>query len=146
MRTDTLHSWLLLDQLQQRGWAYRTAARFEPTGRQPAADWSPSVDISEQATQFVLHADLPGVDPQQIELTLEKGALTLCGTRRLAARTPKDGFRCVERASGAFHRRFNLPDTADCEAVKARYANGVLEVLIPKQAQTAARRVAVEAA
>jgi len=146
MRIDTLQSWLLMDQLQQQDRAYRSAASSQSVIRPPAAGWSPAVDISEQATQFVLHADLPGVDPAQIEVTLEKGALTLSGSRNLAERTAHEGFRCIERATGAFHRRFNLPDTADCQAVKARYSNGVLEVLIPKQAQTVARRVTVEAA
>lgn len=109
-------------------------------------DWVPPVDIREEDSQFVIHVDLPGVDPQQIDVTLEKGELTIRGRRDLAAREEKQGFRRVERVSGEFYRRFSLPDTADSQAVKARYLNGVLEVSIPKQAQVLPRRVTVEAA
>ncbi|MCX7056202.1 MAG: Hsp20/alpha crystallin family protein [Proteobacteria bacterium] len=109
-------------------------------------DWAPTVDIREEEKQFVLHADLPGVDPKNIDVSLEKGDLTIRGRRELTGRDEKDGFRRVERVSGEFYRRFSLPDTADSHAVKARHANGVLEVTIPKQAQVLPRRVTVEAA
>ena len=109
-------------------------------------DWVPPVDIREEPQQFVIHVDLPGVDPKDIDVTLEKGELTIRGRRELAVRDEKQGFRRVERASGEFYRRFSLPDTADSQAVKARHANGVLEVSIPKQAQVLPRKVTVEAA
>ena len=110
------------------------------------ADWVPPVDIREETSQFVLHADLPGLDAKDIEITLEKGVLTIRGQRKLETRDEKAGFRRVERVSGAFFRRFTLPDTADSQAVKAKFANGVLEVAIPKQAQVLPRRISVEAA
>ena len=109
-------------------------------------DWVPPVDIREEPQQFVIHVDLPGVEPKNIDVTLEKGELTIRGRRELAAREEKQGFRRVERVSGEFYRRFSLPDTADSQAVKARHANGVLEVSIPKQAQVLPRKVTVEAA
>jgi HSP20 family protein len=92
----------------------------------------------------VLHADLPGVDPKDIDITLEKGVLTIRGRRELENREEKHGFRRVERVTGEFYRRFSLPDTADSQAVKARFANGVLEVAIPKQPQVLPRRISVE--
>lgn len=110
------------------------------------ANWAPAIDIREEDKQFVLHADLPGVDPSQIEVTLDNGVLTLRGRRELAGRDERAGYRRVERVSGEFFRRFALPDTADSNAVKARYAHGVLEVLIPKQVQVLPRRIEVEAA
>jgi HSP20 family protein len=113
--------------------------------QQAVVDWMPPVDIREEENQFVLHADLPGVDPKDIEVSLEKGVLTIRGRRELAAREDKAGFRRVERVSGEFYRRFSLPDTADSQSVKARFNNGVLEVSIPKQAQVLPRRINVEA-
>ncbi len=110
------------------------------------ANWAPAIDIREEDKQFVLHADLPGVDPSQIEVTLDNGVLTLRGRRELAGRDERAGYRRVERVSGEFFRRFALPDTADSNAVKARYTHGVLEVLIPKQVQVLPRRIEVEAA
>ena len=83
---------------------------------------------------------------KDIDITLEKGVLTIRGHRKLETRDEKNGFRRVERVSGEFYRRFTLPDTADSQAVKAKFANGVLEVAIPKQAQVMPRRLAVEAA
>ncbi len=114
--------------------------------QQSVADWVPPVDIREEDKQFVIHADLPGVDPKDIDVTLEKGVLTMRGRRALEARDEKQGYRRVERTSGQFFRRFSLPDTADSQAVKARFTNGVLEVAIPKQAQVLPRRINVEAA
>lgn len=107
------------------------------------ADWTPPVDIEEYADRFVLHADLPGVDPASIELTLEKGVLMLSGAR--VGLTPAEGVeqRRVERASGRFHRRFALPDTVDSESVTAQGRNGVLEIVIPKRQQAQPRRIAV---
>ena len=123
---------------------------FEPAlgedNSQNVIDWAPHVDIQEEKDRFVLHADLPGVDPKDIEVSLEKGVLTLRGHRELAIRDEKAGFRRVERVSGDFYRRFSLPDTADSQAVRAKHANGVLEVVIPKQARAMPRRVQVEAA
>ena len=120
------------------------AAAGEP--QNAVVDWVPPVDIREEAQQFVIHVDLPGVDPKHIDVTLEKGELTIRGRRELESRDEKNGFRRVERVSGDFYRRFSLPDTADGQSVKARFTNGVLEVVIPKQAQVLPRRITVEAA
>ena len=114
--------------------------------QQAVVDWVPPVDIREEQNQFVIHADLPGVEAKDIDVTLEKGVLTIRGRRELATRDEKNGYRRVERVAGEFYRRFSLPDTADSQAVKARFANGVLEVAIPKQAQVLPRRISVEAA
>jgi HSP20 family protein len=107
------------------------------------ADWSPAVDIEEYGDKFVLYADVPGVDPASIEVTLEKGVLTLSGSRAEAVEQKGVERRRSERASGRFHRRFALPDTVDAESVSASGKNGVLEVVIPKRAQTQPRRITV---
>ena len=112
--------------------------------RSSLVEWVPAVDIREEDKQFVLHADLPGVDPKDIEVTLEKGVLTLRGRRESEAREEKDGYRRVERVAGEFYRRFSLPDTADSQSVKAKYVNGVLEVVIPKQPSVLPRRIKVD--
>lgn len=88
-------------------------------------DWVPAVDIKEEDQQFVLTADLPGVDPKDIEVTLEQGMLTLRGRGESESREEKAGFRRIERVTGECFRRVSLPDTADSQAVKARHVNGV---------------------
>ena len=112
--------------------------------RSAVVDWVPAVDIKEEDEQFVIHADLPGVDAKDIDVTLEKGVLTIRGQRANESREEKDGYRRVERVSGQFFRRFSLPDTADSTAVKAKFVNGVLEVQIPKQPSVLPRRIAVD--
>jgi HSP20 family protein len=107
------------------------------------ADWAPAVDIEEHADKFVLYADVPGVDPASIEVTLEKGVLTLSGSRERRAEQKEVQSRREERVSGRFFRRFSLPDTVDSDAVKASNKNGVLEVVIPKRPAVQPRRIAV---
>lgn len=107
------------------------------------ADWVPPVDIEEYADRFVIYADVPGVDPASIEVTLEKGVLTLSGERPTAVAQSGLERRRNERVSGRFHRRFALPDTADADAVSASGKLGVLEVVIPKRAQAQPRRISV---
>ena len=108
------------------------------------ADWVPAVDIDEYQDRFVLHVDVPGVEPDAIEITLEKGVLTIRGERK----APGDGegviHRRTERSSGVFYRRFTLPDTADADNVTATSRHGVLEVTIHKQAESRPRRIVVD--
>ena len=117
-------------------------ARFE--GDEVATDWVPAVDVKEEADRWVVHADVPGVDPAAIEVTMEDGALTIRG-RRLAERKDEgDGWKRVERVSGSFYRRFSLPDTADAAGIKAASRHGVLELTIPKQPKASPKRIAVD--
>lgn len=109
-----------------------------------ASDWVPAVDIKEEGNRFLISADVPGVDPKDIEITMEDGVLTLKGERKSEAREEGDGYRRVERVSGQFFRRFTLPDTADSEGVSAKGVNGVLEISIPKQAKALPRKITVK--
>jgi HSP20 family protein len=111
-----------------------------------SVSWIPHVDIHEEAERFVVLADVPGVDGKDIHITADKGVLTIKGERRSESHSSKDGYERVERAAGAFLRRFTLPESADAEAIKATHANGVLEVTIPKRPQAQPRRIEVKAA
>jgi HSP20 family protein len=108
--------------------------------------WLPVVDVHEEAAQFVVRADLPGVDPKDVEITAEKGVLTIRGQRHAEKRDAANGYERVERVSGAFLRRFSLPESAEAAGIKAKQSNGVLEVTIPKLPQVQPKRIAVEAA
>lgn len=111
-----------------------------------AVAFIPAVDVHEEKERFVVKADLPGVKPEDIEVTAEKGILTLRGERKSEKKDAAEGYERLERVSGSFTRRFALPENVQADAIKARFVNGVLEVAIPKQPQVAARRVTVEAA
>lgn len=108
------------------------------------SDWLPAVDIKEEPHQFVIYADVPGVDSKDIEITLDKGTLTLKGRRAPLKPEEQQNYRRVERVSGNFLRRFTLPNTVDAAGVSARAQNGVLEVAIPKNQQAQIRKIAVE--
>jgi HSP20 family protein len=108
--------------------------------------WLPPVDIHEDANQFVLHVDLPGVDAKAVEITAEQGVLAIRGQRTDTRKDSREGFRRIERHTGEFLRRFSLPETADAQNIKAKAVNGVLEVSIPKLAQVQPHRITVEAA
>ena len=107
------------------------------------AQWMPRVDIKEEAARFVILADLPGVDPQEIEIRMDKGILTIQGARKVDETVDGEHFSRVERRHGAFARNFALPDSADADGISATGRNGVLEVVIPKKPESAPRRIQV---
>jgi HSP20 family protein len=107
------------------------------------AEWAPAVDIEEHTDKYVLHADVPGVDPATIEITLEQGVLTLAGSREKTVEQKDVDSRRIERITGRFLRRFTLPESVDAENVKATGKHGVLEIVIPKREAAKARKIAV---
>ena len=109
-----------------------------------AADWTPAVDIKEEAERFLIHADVPGVDPKDIEISMEDGVLSLSGERKSETREDGEGWSRVERRSGRFLRRFTLPEGTDAEGISAHGSHGVLEIVVPKAAKPAARKIAVK--
>ena len=119
--------------------------RYGDDGDQLAtSDWVPAVDIKEEDDRFVIHADVPGVDPKDIEVNMEDGVLSIKGERQSETTDEREGYKRVERVRGSFFRRFSLPDTANADAISARSKNGVLEVVIPKQEKVLPKRIQVE--
>ena len=108
------------------------------------ADYVPAVDIAEYPDKFVISADLPGVDPAQVEITLENSVLILTGGRDKAAEIAGVESRRSERELGKFYRRFALPDTVDGDTVSAVGKHGVLEITIPKRPAAQPRRISVK--
>ncbi len=106
--------------------------------------WIPAVDIKEEADRFLIEADIPGVEPKDIEISMEGGVLTIKGERKTEQKEEGKGYKRVERAHGTFYRRFSLPDTADAEGVSASGKNGVLQVTIPKKPVAQPRKIAVQ--
>jgi len=117
---------------------------FENPSREAA--WSPAVDIHEEAKQFTVRADLPGVKPSDIEITAEKGVLSLRGARNFEQQSDDGHYSRVERVSGKFVRTFTLPENVQTDAIKAQFKDGVLELVIPKAAKPEPRRIEVQAA
>jgi len=108
------------------------------------AEWAPAVDIKEEVDKFVIHADIPGVKPEDIEVSMEAGVLTVKGQKESEAKTEKEGYKRVERSYGSFYRRFSLPDSADGDAINAKSKYGVLEIIIPKREAVKPKRIDVK--
>ena len=107
------------------------------------SQWMPAVDIREEQERFVLYADIPGVNPQDIEVQMDRGMLTIKGERRSENSGATERYARVERVHGAFHRRFALPDSADAEGISASGSDGVLRIVIPKKPESTPRRIQV---
>ncbi|HLF96918.1 MAG TPA: Hsp20/alpha crystallin family protein [Methylococcaceae bacterium] len=139
--TTRYEPWSLLNQLQRDLMEGSRAAPAE--GSVATAEWTPAVDIKERADGYVLFADVPGVRPEDIDVTMENGILTLRGSRNTEAGAAREGYKRIERVHGAFYRRFSLPDTADAEGISARYQNGVLEIVIPKRTAIQPKKIVI---
>lgn len=117
---------------------------IEDSSMVETSHWAPAVDIKEESTRFVLFADIPGVDPKDIEISMENGILTIKGERSATNTEEKEGYTRVERSKGSFYRRFALPDTADADRITAEGRHGVLRIIIPKRDKAAAKKIKVE--
>jgi HSP20 family protein len=120
----------------------RNRGDFAGEGLEGAA-WAPAVDILEKGDDLVLRADLPGVDPKDVEINVQNGTLTLKGERKWESDVKEDDFRRVERVYGSFVRSFSLPTTVDADKVEAEYRNGVLEVKLPKRPEAKPKQIKV---
>jgi len=119
-----------------------------PTGAQEALGY-PRVDLQEHDQEFVLVADLPGMQQEDINITVENNILTLQGKRMVEhyAENGQNGYaHYSERAFGTFCRRFTLGAAVDADQITATYKAGVLEVHIPKTATAQPKRIAVQSA
>lgn len=134
--------WSLLSQLQRE--MDSLMRRDADTTTSPVSDWVPAVDIRETQDAWLIHADIPGVKAEDIEIHMENGVLSISGKREFDHTEEKEGYKRVERVRGRFHRRFSLPDTANGDKITAKVNNGVLDVTIPKQEKAMPRKIEVQ--
>jgi HSP20 family protein len=105
--------------------------------------WIPAMDLVETEKDFVLRADLPGVDEQDVKIELEDRVLTISGERKAEHEERKEGYYRVERSSGSFTRTLTVPEGVDPSTINASFDKGVLEVRIPKPEEKKPHRVAI---
>jgi HSP20 family protein len=125
-----------------------TPARTENGGRElmTITEWTPSVDIIEDEKEWLVKADLPEVNKENVKLTVENGVLTITGERKFDKEEKDKKYHRIERSYGSFLRSFTLPDTADGTKVSAEFKDGVLKVHLPKSEKAAPRTVEVKVA
>ena len=143
MRLTRYEPWGLLNQLSRELSSPLYPATGEEKETASASDWAPDVDIKEDDNQFVITADVPGVDPKDIDVHMENGMLSISGERSSETKEERDGYKRIERARGTFLRRFTLPDTADADKISAKSNHGVLEITIPKHEKSQARKISI---
>jgi HSP20 family protein len=107
--------------------------------------WSPQVDIFENKDQIVLEAELPGVQPDAVDISIENNVLTLRGERKFEKKDEGDNFHRVERSYGSFTRSFTLPSTVSSENANAEFENGILRLILAKREETKPRRIEIKA-
>ena len=108
--------------------------------------WAPAVDIYEQGTDIVLKAELPGVDPKNVDIRLENNVLSLRGQRRLEGEVKRESYHRVERSYGAFSRSFTLPTVVDQGSIKAEFKDGLLRLTLPKREEAKPKQIQINVA
>ncbi len=105
--------------------------------------WAPAVDIFETENELVVKADLPDVNPQDLDIRVENNVLTIRGERKFDKKVNEDNYLRIERAYGSFSRSFSLANSVNAEAIKADYQNGVLTLSIPKREEAKPKQIKV---
>ena len=108
--------------------------------------WAPAVDIYETEHELVVKADLPDIDPKDLDIRVENNILTIRGERKFEKQVNEDKYLRVERSYGSFARSFTLANTVNVEAIKADYQNGVLTLTIPKREGAKPKQIKVNVA
>ena len=117
--------------------------RSNQPGEEPLSNWAPAVDIYETDKEIVLKADLPGVNPADVDVRVQNNILTVHGERRLEKEVQEDNYHRVERAYGTFTRTFTLPNTVNAEKIAAGYENGVLRIAMPKREEARPKQIKI---
>lgn len=112
-------------------------------GESNLTSWAPAVDIYETEHELVVNADLPEVDPKDLDIRVENNILTIRGERKFEKKVNEENYLRVERVYGAFSRSFSLADTVNSEAIKADYRHGVLTLTVPKREEAKPKQIKV---
>lgn len=116
---------------------------YAEESRITASHWLPAVDIKEEANAFLIHADLPGLDEKDIDISLDKNILAIKGKREEIHRDEKKNYHRFERSRGEFYRQFSLPNSVDSENIQASFKKGVLEIKIPKKEVLKSKKIEI---
>jgi HSP20 family protein len=107
-------------------------------------NWMPSVDVKETKDALQISTELAGIDPKDVEVTVENGILTLKGSRNFEKAVDGESYHRVERAYGSFERSFTLPTNVDPEKIQGTYKHGVLQLSLPKREEAKPKSIAIK--
>jgi len=123
----------------------RTFAGIEPLRPGAAGTWMPSMDVFETEDKVVATVELPGVDPKEVEVSVEDSTLTISGERRFSSEVTEESYHRTERRYGAFSRAITLPQTVDTGKVDARFDEGVLTIEVAKVEKAKPKKIQIKA-
>src|SRR5216110_2343517 len=109
-------------------------------------EWTPPADITEDDKEYLIKAELPEMEKEDVKVTVENGVLTISGERKFEKEEKKKKYHRVERGYGSFVRTFALPEDADADRVKAQFKQGILEVHLPKNEKAKPKQIEVNVA
>jgi HSP20 family protein len=113
------------------------------SGRATTTAWAPALDISERKDAYLVTVELPGIKPEDLDITMEDGLLTIQGERQFTQESSEQQFHRVERRYGAFRRSITLPAQVQAEQIEASFEDGVLQILVPKMEEAKPKRIQV---
>ena len=143
VRWDPFHN--IVSVQERMNWIFNEAFRGhgeEPEGAR-ASSWAPAVDIFEREGHIVLKAELPGIDPKDVDIQVENNVLSLRGERKFESEVKREDCHRVERTYGTFARSFTLPSVVDTEEIQAEYKDGVLEVSLPQKEEARPKQISI---
>jgi HSP20 family protein len=123
--------------------AHALGLHGQQQGSDRATAWAPALDISERKDAYLVTVELPGVEAEDLDITLEDGLLTIQGERQFAHDSSEQQFHRVERRYGAFRRAITLPAQVQAEQIQASFDNGVLQIVVPKMEEAKPKRIQV---
>jgi HSP20 family protein len=106
-------------------------------------NWIPAFDISESETEYLVSAELPGIDAKDLEVTLNEGVLNIKGEKRQESEKKEDNYIRVERSFGSFDRSFRIPEGVQVNKIDATYKDGILKLTIPKSKEMKAKKIKI---
>jgi HSP20 family protein len=113
------------------------------SGRATTTAWAPALDISERKDAYLVTVELPGIKPEDLDITMEDGLLTIQGERQFTQESSEQQFHRVERRYGAFRRSITLPAQVQAEQIEASFEDGVLQIMVPKMEEAKPKRIQV---
>ena len=112
-------------------------------GSATATAWAPALDISERKDAYLVTVELPGLKPEDLDITMEDGLLTIQGERQFTSESSEQRFHRVERRYGAFRRAITLPAHVMAKGIQASFEDGVLQILVPKAEEASPKRIQI---
>lgn len=128
-----------MDRLWNAFFEERPGRKIEELG-----EWGPSLDLSETKNDFIVKAEIPGIDPKDIDISLSNDVLTIKGEKKQEKEEKEENYHLIERSYGSFTRSIRLSREVQSDKIKASYKDGILKVLLPKSEEAKKKEIKIK--